>query len=123
MAQGAKTEKKPTHLFTSENLKGNQNAKKCFTKEMAKHIVSQDLYRLSKFLCEFSSKEVEEYFKKHSGDLSVMSKAILKKAIAGDIKSIQFFIEMTIGKALPGEIDIVETKAIQINIDKDDAEL
>jgi len=85
--------------FTSEGLKGNQYAKKDWTKEMAIHVTSQELHWTAKMLS--TPVKVLKRMQKDGtlGDESLFTYSILSKAIKGDFIPAKFLIEMLLGKA------------------------
>jgi len=79
---------------------GNKFRKKQdFTKEMAKHMVSQELWLISKMVADTPKEELLEYLEQFEGKLSLMAFTLINKMKAGDSKTIQWFAEMMIGKA------------------------
>jgi len=89
-----------TGKFTSEGMKGNQNAKKPITKEMAKKITWDELFHAAELLTQKPMKELRA--RKHSGDLdneSLLTYSIIKNAVSGKFKPVQFLVEMICGKA------------------------
>ena len=86
--------------FTSEGQMGNKNAKKDFTKEMATHVTSQEMYHAAKMISQVPVRELEEM--NRNGDLkneSLLTYACISKAVKGDFKPLQFIVEMICGKA------------------------
>lgn len=88
--------------FTSENMKGNKHAKKDFTKEMAKHVTSIELFHSAKMITELSDEEMTE--KRENGDLS--KESFLTYHLINNIstgqksqQSLQWLVEMIVGKA------------------------
>lgn len=80
--------------FTSENMKGNQHAKKDFTKEMAQHVTSKEMYWVANML----SLPLSELKKKNLEEESLLVNVMVRKAMKGDLKAVQFLVEMIIGK-------------------------
>ena len=79
---------------------GNKFRKKQdFTKEMAKHMVSQELWLISKMVADTPQDELLEYMAQFEDKMSLMASSLINKIKAGDSKTIQWFAEMMIGKA------------------------
>ena len=78
--------------------KGNKIGKKDFTKELAQHVTSQELYWTSEMMAR-PIKELKELQKSGKlDDESLITYSILKSAIAGNFKPTQFLIEMILGR-------------------------
>lgn len=78
--------------------KGNQCAKKDFTKEMATHVTAKELYWTSNMLAK-SIKELKAMQENGTlGDESIVTYSILTQAIKGNFKPVQFLIEMILGR-------------------------
>jgi hypothetical protein len=85
-------------VFNSENLKGNQYAKKDMTKELAKAMVSKDLWYIAKLLHDIPAEDLKRYLKDNGVKLSLVATAIVDRAAKKDMKAIQWFCEMMVGK-------------------------
>lgn len=79
--------------------KGNKFAKKDFTKEMAEHMVSQDMWLIAKVVADLPREEMEQYLAANQGKLSVLSEKVIAKIKKGDMRAIQWFVEMVMGRA------------------------
>lgn len=112
-----------TTRFTSESQKGNQNAKKDFTREMAKDMVSKELYQLAKLLCDIPAKKLKSYMSDNGVELSVIGTKLVEKAVKGDMKAIVWFVEMMVGKPRQQIEQELSNANLQIIIDKHDAGL
>lgn len=80
---------------------GNKIAKmkKDHNKEIAAHIVGQELQFTARALCEMSHAEIKELVE--SGEINNLSAAayqLIKKTVKGDLKAFQWLAEMTVGK-------------------------
>ncbi len=109
---------------TGRFLVGNKAGKMDFTKEMAKHTVSEELNKIATMMASTPMEDIVKIIE--SGDIknsSPMMNIFISRACAGDIKALQWIIEMIIGKPklqldnAPSESEIV------INIDSEDLEL
>ena len=110
--------------FTSEGMKKNRNAKKDFTKEMATHITSQELYWCARMITEVPVSHLKKMVKdKTIDDESLLTWSAIKKAVAGDFKPMQFVVEMIAGKPKQQVDQKITEKSIQINVDADDMNL
>lgn len=112
------------HRFTSEEMKGNKNAKKDFTKEMAQHVASQELYWSIRQCSEMSIKELREKLK--AGEFeneSLFTYQAINKAIKGDFKALQWLWEMAIGRPKQQIDDGMSRTDISININERDLSL
>jgi len=110
--------------FTRESLMGNKHSKKDFTKEMAVHVTSQEMYWCARMITQLPVKDLKEMVK--SGELddqSLLTHMTIKKAVSGDLKPMQFMIEMICGKAKQQIDQKITEHSIQISIDGDDAKL
>jgi hypothetical protein len=76
----------------------NFQKKKDFTKEMAKHITSQEMWYLSKLIADMPSSDLDKYTKDNSIGLSLLGSKIIDKIKAGDSGTIKWFVEMMIGR-------------------------
>ena len=81
-------------------LKGSQLAKKDMTKDLAKAMVSRELWWVAKLLADIPAKNLQQYMKDNQVELSVIGTKIVEKAIKGDMKSIIWFVELMNGKAV-----------------------
>lgn len=111
------------HTSNGRFKKGNKAAKKDFTKEMAQHVTWRELYHTARLMTEVSTLELKRM--SESGllaDESILTYSILKKVVGGDMKALQFLIEMIVGKPKQ-QIEGSSTGKITINIDSDDASL
>jgi hypothetical protein len=103
--------------------KGNQCAKKDFTKEMAQHITSQELYWASRIITEKSAKDLKRMAADGTlGDESLLTYSIISKASKGDFKPMQFLIEMILGRPRQ-QHEVQQNSKIELNVDKEDLSL
>jgi hypothetical protein len=80
---------------------GNKIAamKKDHNKEIAQHIVGQELQFTSRLLCQMSHNEVKQLVESGEiNNLSVAAYQLIKKTLKGDLKAFQWLTEMTVGK-------------------------
>lgn len=110
--------------FTSEGMKGNKNAKRDFTKEMALHVTSQEMYWCAKMISEVPVHKLKAMVKDGSiENESLITYSAIKKAVKGDFKPMQWIVEMIAGKPKQQVEQKITEHTIQINIDSDDADL
>ena len=81
--------------------KGNQIAKKDFTKELARHTCSQEMYWCAKMICDTPTKDLKEMIANDSiENESLLTYMTIKSAVLkNEFKPVQFLIEMINGKA------------------------
>lgn len=110
--------------FTREGMKGNKHSKKDFTREMAEHVTSQEMYWCARMITQLPYRDLVEMVKNGEiDDQSLLTHTTIKKAVAGDFKPMQFMIEMICGKAKQQIEQRITEHTIQINIDADDNKL
>lgn len=79
--------------------KGNKAGKKPFEKEIAQDTCWREIQHCINVLTSMTSQQLKEKIKDNSiMEESVMTYAFLKKAAAGDTKSLQWLAEMICGK-------------------------
>jgi len=100
--------------------KGNQCSKKDFTKEMARHVTSQELYWASRMIAQTSAKDLKRMAADGTlGDESLLTYSIISKASKGDFKPMQFLIEMILGRPKQ-QHDVQQDSKVKIVIDESD---
>jgi len=104
-------------------LKGSQLAKRDITKDLAKSMVSRELWWVAKLLSDISAKDLNQFLKDNDIHLSVIGTKIVDKCIKGDMKAIMWFTELMVGKATQQIDQKISEHNIQINIDSDDEQL
>jgi len=81
-------------------LKGSSLAKKDMTKELAKNMVSKEMWFIAKLLADSTAKEVQQMLSSEEIELSILGSLFIEKiARKKDVKVAQWFTEMMIGKA------------------------
>jgi len=103
--------------------KGNKAAKKDMTKDIARAMVSKELWWVAKLLADVPAKKLNQFMNDNNIELSVIGLKIVEKAMKGDMKSIIWFTELMHGKARQEVETKITEHSIQINIDGDDAKL
>lgn len=102
--------------------KGNQARKTDMTKEIAKNMVSKELWWIAKLMCDSPQSEIKQMIKKGVfEDESIMINILVKKVAGGDMKALQWFAEMMVGKATQQVETKITEHTMTINIDGDDA--
>ena len=109
--------------FTSENMKGNGNAKKDMTKDLAKAMVSKELWWCAKLLTDIPAKQLNQFLKDNNVELSVIGTKLVDKAIKGDMKAILWFVEMMIGKPKQQMDHDMMGGVVNLNIHNQDSDL
>lgn len=110
--------------LTSEGAKGNKFAKKDFTKELAQHVTSKEMYWCARMISEVPVRELKKMVaNKDIEEESLITYTAIKKAVKGDFKPMQWIVEMIAGKPKQQIDQKITEHTIQINIDSDDAEL
>lgn len=114
-------------MFTSEgqkkNMKGNQNAKKPIEKELAQHACWQELFYCAQKITNTSVKDLEkDALSDKIKEESLMTWLIIKKAIKGDSRPIQWMTEMIVGKPKQ-QLDHTGALKSVIMVDKEDMNL
>lgn len=105
--------------------KGNKcQKKKDFTKEMATHVASQELYWAIRQCSETTITDLQRMVKDGTlGGESLFTYTAIKKAVDGDFKPIQWLWEMAIGKPKQHqEISNPSGKAFKLSYQIDDGE-
>lgn len=80
-------------------IKGNTFAKRDFTKEKARSMVSEELFLISKLIADMPKEELDEYLSVHKEQMTLLSLKIIDKIKKGDMKAIQWFVEILVGRA------------------------
>jgi hypothetical protein len=111
------------HDSKGKFVKGNTAGKKDMTKDLAKAMVSKELWWVAKLLSDIPAKNLNQYLKDNDIHLSVIGTKIVDKAIKGDMKCIMWFVELMNGKAIQQSETVIKADGIKINIDKDDISL
>ena len=79
--------------------KGNTVSKMDFTKEMARHVSSQEMYWAAKQMCRPYKELKAEVASGKFEDESLFVYSAIKKTVKGDFKAAQWLMEMINGKA------------------------
>ena len=79
--------------------KGNKFGKGDLTKEIAQQMVSSEMWVVSKLIADMTKGELEECMAEHKDNMSLLSIKIIEKIKKGDLKAIQWFVEMMMGRA------------------------
>ena len=82
-------------------IRGNKSAKKEHTREMAKHLTSQELFRAATLITEHSYKELQDMVKDGTlADESFLTYSMIKNIVDGkkSHQALSWAIEMLVGK-------------------------
>lgn len=110
--------------FSSEGMKGNKHAKKDMTQEIAKDMVSKEMWWVAHHLTNVPQRIVKEKVKNGEfEDESLLANTIIKQVAKGNVKTLTWFAEMMIGRPKQQVEQKITEHSIQINIDNDDAQL
>jgi HEAT repeat protein len=99
--------------------KGNKAAKKDWTKESAKKSIQEEISYLVELCLDRSVKEIRQMDLENE---SLLTHAIVKKALKSDTNDLKWAMEMIAGKAIQ-QVQQETKGTVQINIDGDDAKL
>ena len=101
---------------TGRFSKGNKVAKKDMTKEMAKDMVSKELWWIAKIIANTPQSEVKEMVKDGKfEDESVMMNSILKNIVQkNNVKTLIWFAEMLVGKPKQQSETIIKSDNIAL---------